>query len=330
SVQVAVMDSAGRELGNHRCPNSVTQVIHTIERYGGSASLAIESCGGAAEFAEALMRRTGWVVNLAHPGFVRRMKQNPDKSDYTDSLMLADLERVGYLPRVWLAPEPIRQLRALLNYRQQQVNQIRAAKLRIRAVLRERRLTCPTDHRPWRVGWVAWLRQTEALDEHTRWILDRHLHRIEDLEREKRAVEQRLERVTRDDPVVQRLRRMAGIGPVTAWSLRAVVGRFDRFRTGKQLARYCGLSPRNASSGERRADAGTIKAGNPMLRGVLAEAAHRLMRFDPRWRSLAGRMRRGGKPTNVIVMAVANRWLRWLYHQMPAGLGPVGEVPAVA
>jgi len=44
-------------------------------------------------------------------------------------------------------------------------------------------------------------------------------------------------------------------------TIRAEIGRFDRFRTGKQMARFCGLSPHNASSGARQADAGLIRAG---------------------------------------------------------------------
>jgi len=43
---------------------------------------------------------------------------------------------------------------------------------------------------------------------------------------------------------------------------------------------------------------------------------HRLMRFDPRWPMFAAHQRRAGQPTNVIVAAVANRWIRGLYHQM--------------
>lgn len=76
------------------------------------------------------------------------------------------------------------------------------------------------------------------------------------------------------------------------------------------------MSPRNASSGQRQADAGLIKAGNSQLRAVLIQAAHRLILHHPRWAELAGQLREAGKPTNVIVAAVANRWIRWLYHQM--------------
>ena len=79
---------------------------------------------------------------------------------------------------------------------------------------------------------------------------------------------------------------MKGTGLVTAVTIRAEIGRFDRFRTGKQLAHFCGLSPRNASSGPRQADAGLIRTGNPEFRAVLIETAHRLMRFEERWRKL--------------------------------------------
>jgi len=125
-----------------------------------------------------------------------------------------------------------------------------------------------------------------------------------------------LAEVTADDPEVARLQEQPGIGPVTAWTLRAEIGRFDRFRSGKQLARFCGLSPRNASSGNRQADAGLIRAANPQLRATLIEAAHRLARFDPKWRTLGLRLRTAGKPGSVTAAAVANRWIRWLFHQM--------------
>ena len=110
----------------------------------------------------------------------------------------------------------------------------------------------------------------------------------------------------------------SGVGLVTAATLRAEIGRFDRFRSGKQLARFCAVTPRNASSGQRQADAGLIKAGNRELRRVLVEAAQRLRRLDEYWLEFANRMKERGKPSNVITAAVANRWIRGLYYDMKA------------
>jgi transposase len=131
------------------------------------------------------------------------------------------------------------------------------------------------------------------------------------------AVERRIRQAIQDDPIVARLLALPGVGLVTAATLRAEVGRFDRFDTGKQLARFCGVTPRNASSGARQADAGLIRAGNPELRIVLIELAHRLIRgLDPHWSKLAHGMLNRGKPKNVVIAAVANRWVRWLHHEL--------------
>ena len=114
----------------------------------------------------------------------------------------------------------------------------------------------------------------------------------------------------------------AGVGLVTACTLRASVGRFDRFNSGKQLARFCGLSPRNASSGQRQADAGLVHGCDRRLRSTLIELSHRLMRQQGPWRKMSLRMRAAGKPGSLVAAAVANHWVRKLYHEMkPLGMG---------
>jgi transposase len=154
------------------------------------------------------------------------------------------------------------------------------------------------------------------LPEESRWILDRTLEELETIERRVAAAEQRLDQVTASDVIVGRMRQIQGIGVVTACVLRAEIGDVRRFRNGKQLARFCGLTPRNASSGLRQADAGLIHSCNRQLRATLMEAAHRLKRFHPRWRGLASKLRRRGKPGSVIAAAVANRWVRGLFHEL--------------
>lgn len=316
TIQVCVLNQAGDVLANRPCANDWRALDRLVRAFGDDVRAALECCTGAANLAEELVAQASWSVDLAHPGFVARMKQHPDKTDWHDARVLADLERVGYLPRVWLAPEPIRELRQLVRYRQQLVDQRRAAKLRVRALLREQRCRAPAGLRPWSRAWLGWLEQQAPLSVQGRWVLTQHLQEIAHLDGRLRQAERRLQEATADDAEVARLQAQVGIGPVTAWTLRAEVGRFDRFRTGKQLARFCGLSPRNASSGQRQADAGLVKAANGQLRAVLIEAAHRLARLAPRWRALAQRLRSQGKPGSVVAAAVANRWVRWLFHEL--------------
>lgn len=314
-VQVCVVDDAGRVLLNVKCANSVQLVAERVAAVGMVRAAGIESCCGAADFAERLSQERGWSVSLAHPGYVNRMKNNPDKSDYSDAHLLADLARVGYLPKVWLAPAPVRDLRTLVRQRGDLVARRRALKLRILALFRERRAAEPPGTR-WTKAYLRALENAEGLGDHGLWVVQRMLAELRYLDEELRATEKRLHQVTGSDSIVQRLLELPGIGPVTAWVMRAEIGEFGRFRTGKQLSRFCGLSPRNASSGQKQADAGLIRAGNPLLKCVLVEAAHRLGRLDPRWQALRQTLKAKGKPGSVIAAAIANRWMRWLFHQM--------------
>ena len=105
-----------------------------------------------------LRSRAGWPLDLAHPGYVERMKRSPDKSDFTDGHLIADLCRVGYVPKVHLPSSYERDLRQLVNHRQSLVDQRRAAKLRVGAVLREHRAGPPKKCPRWARAWVAWAR----------------------------------------------------------------------------------------------------------------------------------------------------------------------------
>jgi len=268
-----------------------------------------------------LVTRAGWSVDLAHPGYVNRMKGSPDKTDFSDARLLADLERVGYVPLVWQAPKYIVELRRLVGHRTALAKERRNLKLRIGALLRDQRIL----HAPagrWTKRWLAWLQRDAPLSEESRWIIEEKLQQLTEVNKRIARAEGRMAKYTRDDPVVARLLTEPGIGLITACVLRASVGRFDRFRSGKQLARFCGTSPRNVSSGKRQATAGLIEACDRHLRATLIEAAHRLKRQDPYWRAFANKLLANGKPKSVVVAAVANRWLRRLYHRMkPLGLG---------
>jgi transposase len=298
--------------------NDWRAIVAAVGTHGAVRRAAIESCCGAADLAEELVQRAGWSVDLAHPGFVKRMKQNPDKTDYADARMLADLTRVGYLPRVWLAPAAIRDLRQLTRHRQQLVNQRRAIKTRILAILREARVREPVQCTRWFGPWLKWLTSCIEVGAHARWVIDQHLAHLAFLKQQIEAIMRRLRQVTATDPIVNRLLELPGVGEVTACTLRAEIGRFDRFVSGKQLSRFCGLSPRNASSGERQADAGLIRAANSALRSMIIETAHRLGRLDPRWRAMRDHLRARGKPGSVIAAAIGNRWTRWLYQEIRA------------
>jgi len=325
SIRVCVMTEEGEVLLNRSVPSVVGNVLETVAscadqgRHAEAAmvsvrGVAIEACTGSAEFAARLAAASEWTIKLAHAGAVHRLKQGPDKTDHGDAWHLANLIRVNYLPEVWLADETTRQLRHLVRYRQSLMADAKDIKLRIRSLLKEDVIaeTCPQG--AWTKAWLEWVKAVQ-LPQHSRWILDQQLALLSHLQEKLQEVDSRMQEATQDDSLVQKLLDQAGIGLVTAMLLRAIVGRFDRFKNGKQLSRYCGVTPCNASSGKRQADRGLVRAGHEDLRAALIQLAKRLPRQDAHWKDFKARLGTR-KSANVVAAAIANRWLRRLYHQV--------------
>jgi len=330
SIQVCVLNQQGQVLLNRSARNDAAELARIVQPLGVVQRVGIEACCGAADLGEELVQQLGWNISLGHPAYIAHMKSSPDKSDYSDGRLIADLTRVGYLPRVWLAPAHIRDLRQLVNHRQRLVNEKRSLKLQVGAILREQRVKIDKQYGVrWSKRWIGKLREhvevveMPGLSEQARWIINELMNDIAATQIKLARAEARLEQATQDDPVVAKLRQQPGIGPVTSWVLRACIGDFNRFKTAKQLSRYCGLSPCNASSGNRTADAGVIDGCNKLLRMTLVQAAHRLIRTSKRWQKLALGLMDRGKPMNVIVVAVGNRWVRTLHHVMKNPIGLV-------
>jgi len=90
--------------------------------------------------------------------------------------------------------------------------------------------------------------------------------------------DQELGRRVRSDERVRQLQTAPGVGAQTAFAYRVFVGEVNRFRSGKQVAKYFGLVPRERSSGEQRHLGHITKEGDGLMRTLLVEAALRATR----------------------------------------------------
>src|SRR5438045_1792496 len=97
-VQVCELDEAGKVMRNSRVENDWRKIAAAVPA-GAIVQVALEACCGAADLAGELAERAGWRVSVAHPGVVVGLKQNPDKTDYSDARLLADLLRRGCMPK---------------------------------------------------------------------------------------------------------------------------------------------------------------------------------------------------------------------------------------
>ncbi len=313
-LQVCVVRESGEVVLNRRVKNEISEVVKLIGSRAKDVTVAAEACNGSSVFLDRLHQETGWRVKLCHPGYAQRMRNNPDKTDKSDGELIADLTRIGYLPEVWLAPEELRDLRTLVRYRATQMNEARAMKLRVRALLRNNRILVPEGIGLWTVSGRAWLKTNIGLPNHSAWVMERYRIELERLLSEIKCATQRISSYVKTDTFCQKLIQHRGIGIITAAVMRAEIGTFSRFKNGKQLARFCGLSPCNRSSGDKVSDSGLIRAGNNVLKNCILQGVWTLIRYDSTWKEFAKKLIERGKPKGVVAAAVANRWIRKLFY----------------
>ena len=98
---------------------------------------------------------------------------------------------------------------------------------------------------------------------------------IADLERQIRAVH-------RTDEASQRLEAIPGIGPLSASALVASIGDAKAFKSGRQLAAWMGLVPRQNSSGGTTRLLSISKRGDTYLRTLLIHGARSVIRHHKR------------------------------------------------
>lgn len=77
-----------------------------------------------------------------------------------------------------------------------------------------------------------------------------------------------------DYPETALLRQVPGVGPVTALCYILTLEDPDRFPSSRSVGPYLGLVPRKRESGDASPQLRTTKAGDPMLRHLLIQAAH--------------------------------------------------------
>lgn len=96
----------------------------------------------------------------------------------------------------------------------------------------------------------------------------------------------------RSNELSRRLETIHGIGPITASAIAATVTDASLFKSGRQLAAWIGLVPRQNSSGGKDRLGRISKQGDPYLRRLLVVGAHAVLRSGT-----AKRRRRVGLPS---------------------------------
>jgi transposase len=244
----------------------------------------------------------------------RRRNRTRGKSDAIDALAIARAAlQEPRLDRPRAGEETLRELKLLVDHRDDLIDERRRAQQRLRWHLHE---LDPGLHVPLgaldRPIWLERLsRHLARREQSTQVQIARELvGRCRTLTRTILEHDRQLH--ARTAALAPRLLQLPGCGPMSAAKLLCEIGPIDRFRSDAQLARHAGVAPLDASSGKHqrhRLDRG----GNRQLNCALHRIAITQGRVHPPARAYLERKQHEGKSRREAIRCLKRQLARTIY-----------------
>jgi len=292
--------------------------------------LVIEACPAA-----------GWVCDLAELMKVQvqvangnderwRWKTVKEKSDRAegfasakDALKLAQLSEMDSLPTVHVPKASVRQLRSLIEYRHGLVDRRTAIKNSIRAIYERQGTHLPSARKAWTKAAVEELKQESAsASAEQLWLFQVgcELKQLESVQQQIEQVEGKLKEIAGSKSSVQLLQTAPCVGPRLSEAVVAILDDPHRFKNGRQVGCYAGLTPRRWQSGQSDRQGHISHAGNRLLRELLVKIAWLGVRNNTWMLQVYENVRRGSeKRKKIAIVAVARRLLVRLWAMLRDG-----------
>ena len=264
------------------------------------------------------MKARGWSVEVVAPSHLAKSaKERKNKTDLRDAQdlrgrLLAACEAGAPLPTVWIPPQEMREDREFVRRRLSLGEKVSDVKNSITSLLQVHKIRRPEGMKsPWtktHLGWLKGLCTSSRLGERVKWALESALRELEFLKEEEERLQVKLEALAKEARYrsqTEELRKVPGVGTLTALAFLTELGDVNRFRNRRQVASYMGLAPSSYESGEASDRKGHItRQGPARIRKVLNQAAWCGVRKRPEVRRHFGRLaaRRGAKKAIVAEM----------------------------
>lgn len=312
--RMGLFDPATGELRDLGEVSNDPEALHErLEPLAAPRTVVLEA-GRSSYFVASLLEPLAEEVWIVHPAEVRRLQHRVAKTDRRDAKALAWWAAKEALTPLWRPDSQVLELREFTRGRTALTRLATQLRNLIRSLLARHGYECP--HRDLlSARGQAWLEKVQ-LAGNAGELLATFRQLLSLVQEQVDGFEHKVEAVSEDFPLAQRLRTIPGIGPVLGLSLAVEIGDISRFPSPSHLRGYSGLTPAVFQSGEKDARGPITKRGNKWLRYAAVLAAQRMSQMrqaDPRIKKvfLSVAFRHGRNPAKV---AAARRLLELSYY----------------
>jgi len=250
---------------------------------------------------------------VAHAGAVRQIAEARVKTDKEDVKRLIRLLIADIVPEVWIPPQPVRELRGLISYRQRLVKTGAVFRNRLQSLLHSHNLVLPEE------GLVSqeWWTQQEKISPLEKLQIGQEIALLEQIEKHKTEVDQELGKQSLGETWSKdalRLMQLPGIGVVIAMTVLAAIGDIHRFESAAKLVGFSGLGAGVHDSGQEHIEKRITKSGRKELRWAMVEAAWRAVRMSPYWKEQYEKFFHRMRRESQAIVVVARKLLVAVWH----------------
>lgn len=319
SFQVHAVDEAGRPVACKKLRRS--QVISFFQDLPGCL-VGIEACASAHHWAREL-KRLGHDVRLIPPTYVKPFVRRGAKNDASDAAAICEAVSRPAMRFVPIKSQEQQGFLMLHKVRSLLVRQRTMAVCAFRAHMAEFGIIVGQGRQ--RIfGLIEQMHELEGdgLPAEAQQALLMLADEIRCLDQRISRIEDQLTQIYATHPMCRLLSSVPGIGPITATALVATLGDASAFGSGRELAAWLGLTPRQSSTGGKTRLGRITKQGNPYLRHLLVMGARNVVRYPKARQKLGGGWidgLLGRKRPMIVAVAVANKLARIIWAMMTSG-----------
>jgi transposase len=318
STRYCILDESGEVVSEGAVPTSKTGLASMFGKMAASR-VALE-VGTHSPWISRYLVGFGHEVIVANAHKVKLITQSVRKNDRIDARQLARLARVdpqllspirhrGEQVQVDLAM--IRARAEMMEARTQLINNARG----LVKPMGERLANCDADQ----VG----VKLAEGLPEAARKVVEPLLETVEAVSKQIGRYDEQIAKIAERYPEEKLLEQVYGVGRLIALTYVLTLENAERFAHSRDVGPYLGLTRKLRDSGDSEPELGISKTGDGLLRSLLVQGAHCILRkgapdSDLREWGL-GKAKGGKRAKKRAVVAVARKLAVLLHHLWVTG-----------